>query len=358
MGLVLHEFVTGNRSEIIARTRAKVGTRAAPRPTAEELENGVPLFLDQLVEALRLSTGNGSHAIGASAAKHGGDLLSRGFTIAQVVYDYGDVCQAVTELADETDAPITADEFHTLNRCCDDAIAGAVTEYSRQRERSQSDLEAERLGFLAHELRNKLSGAVLAYATLKTGRVGIGGSTGALLERNLRGMRDLIDRSLVEVRIESGTRYWERIGVAELVEEIELHAALEANEHGVQLTVGPVPLDLEVTADRPILAAAIENLLQNAFKFSRAHGHVSLTTSSTPAGVLFEVEDECGGLPAGTAEELFRPFTQRGSNRTGVGLGLSISRRGVEANGGKIGVRDLPGKGCVFTISLPRPPAA
>jgi signal transduction histidine kinase len=94
--------------------------------------------------------------------------------------------------------------------------------------------------------------------------------------------------------------------------------------------------------------------LQNAFKFSRAHGHVSLTTSATPDSVLFEVEDECGGLPAGTAEELFLPFTQGGENRKGVGLGLSISRRGVEANGGKVHVRDLPGKGCVFTITLPR----
>jgi signal transduction histidine kinase len=69
-----------------------------------------------------------------------------------------------------------------------------------------------------------------------------------------------------------------------------------------------------------------------------------------------DVEDECGGLPPGNLEELFQPFSQRGTGRDGLGLGLSISQRGAEANGGVIRVRDLPGKGCVFTIDLPRLP--
>jgi signal transduction histidine kinase len=66
------------------------------------------------------------------------------------------------------------------------------------------------------------------------------------------------------------------------------------------------------------------------------------------------VADKCGGLPPGKVEEMFRPFTQQGSDKTGVGLGLSISRRSVEANGGVLSVRDMPGDGCVFTIDLPR----
>ena len=70
--------------------------------------------------------------------------------------------------------------------------------------------------------------------------------------------------------------------------------------------------------------------------------------------ILIEVEDECGGLPDRRAEELFRPFEQRSSDRTGLGLGLSISRRAVQANDGTLGARSLPGKGCVFTIDLPR----
>jgi signal transduction histidine kinase len=111
---------------------------------------------------------------------------------------------------------------------------------------------------------------------------------------------------------------------------------------------------LEVTGDRPLLAAAVINLLQNAFKFSHAHGQVTLKTTATAERVRFEIEDSCGGLPPGKAEELFHPFTQRSANRRGLGLGLSISRRGVEASGGEVRVRNLPGKGCIFTIDLPR----
>ena len=85
------------------------------------------------------------------------------------IHDYGDVCQAVTELAVELDAPITADEFRTLNRCLDEAMAEAVTEFGRQRELSISDDETERLGFFAHELRNLLSNAMLAFEVLKSG---------------------------------------------------------------------------------------------------------------------------------------------------------------------------------------------
>ena len=69
--------------------------------------------------------------------------------------------------------------------------------------------------------------------------------------------------------------------------------------------------------------------------------------------VQLEVEDECGGLPEGQAENLFRPFTQRSADRTGVGLGLAIARASVEANGGTIQARNLPGTGCVFTVELP-----
>jgi len=97
---MLYEFVAANREEIIRRCRAKVATRSIPPPTEAEIDHGVPVFLDQLVTALRV--GVGSHPeISRSAIKHGHDLLVQGFTVSQVVHDYGDVCQSITELAVE-----------------------------------------------------------------------------------------------------------------------------------------------------------------------------------------------------------------------------------------------------------------
>jgi hypothetical protein len=109
-----------------------------------------------------------------------------------------------------------------------------------------------------------------------------------------------------------------------------------------------------VEGDREILAAALSNLLHNAFKFTQKESCVSLVVRVAGDRVLFEVEDECGGLPPGSAEDLLRPFEQRGLDRTGLGLGLSICVKAAKANGGELHVRDLPGKGCVFTLDLPK----
>ena len=350
---MLHEFLSANRAAIIARTREKIATRPAPRATEDELETGIPLFLDQLVDTLRLSQPS-NLAISDSAAKHGRNLLNRGFTVAQVVHDYGGVCQAAIELAGEATVAITADEFHTLNRCLDDAVAQAVTEYTRAREESIADEGKERLGNLAHELRNALGGAMLAFQTLGTGSVGFGGSTASLLGRNLRRLSALIDSSLAQVRLEAGIQTPERVSISQFVEELEVGAAMEANARNLTLAVTQIQPGVDVEVDRQLLAAAVTNLLQNAFKFTRPNGHVSLRTSSTESRVLIEIEDECGGLPPGKVDELFRPFEQRGANRTGLGLGLSISRKSVEAIGGAIRVRDIPGTGCAFVVDLPR----
>ncbi len=97
----LDQFVTANRDELIRRCRAKVASRTVPAPTEAEIDHGVPLFLGQLVEALRDGRSGSNSAIGRGAVQHGHDLLLKGFTFSQVVHDYGDVCQAITDLAVE-----------------------------------------------------------------------------------------------------------------------------------------------------------------------------------------------------------------------------------------------------------------
>jgi signal transduction histidine kinase len=351
---MLVEFIVSHRAELIARTRAMVVKRLAPRATEQELESGVPLFLDQLADALRGSPASMNGMMEHSAAAHGLALLDRGYTVAQVVHDYGDLCQAVTELAGEIDAPISTDEFHTFNLCLDNAIAEAVTAYMRRRERSTSDDETERLGFFAHELRNRLSAAQLAFAAIKSGRAPMNGSVSSIVTRNLHDMAALINRALVEVRLESGVAPRQRIHLHELIEDAEIDGTMEAANHGISLSVAPTAPGIDVNADRQILAGAVANLLDNAFKFTQAGGRVSLRTVVTASRVEIVIEDECGGLPPGKAEELLGAFQQRGENRRGLGLGLFISRKGIEASGGVIRVRDIPGKGCAFMIDLPR----
>ena len=295
-----------NRAELIVRCRAKVAVRAPPGSFARELDHGVTVFLDQLIKTLQVeqtsesgrsrevsgAAGGGQQAsseIGTSAAAHGLELLQSGFTVEELVHDYGDLCQAITDLAVERETPFSMEEFRTLNRCLDNAIAKAITEYSYQHDSIVADRHADafnlRLGQFAHELRNHLGTATLAVMAIRTGKVGLASATGAVL-----------DRSLVNLR----------------------------------------------------------NLLQNAFKFTRAGSKVTIQAYAAADRILIDVKDECGGLPDGDAEAMFAPFRQAGDDRTGLGLGLAIARRGVEANQGRLAARDLPGHGCVFTIDLPR----
>jgi signal transduction histidine kinase len=368
---MLHEFLRENRQELVVRCRAKVAKRPLPQPTTTELEFGIPLLIEQLVIALRpneVAPSQGKPAdtptgIGTSAGKHGNELLRAGFTVDQVVHDYGDLCQALTELAHEKNARITVEEFHEFNRCLDNAIADAVTEFARQRDRiiSAEGIQTmnERLGCFAHELRTLLNTAMLAFLAIEKGKVTLTGATGAVLGRSLVGLRDLIDRSLADVRLTEGLHVKrESISVRELLDETQISAALQAKSKGLTFAVSPVDGTLLVDGDRQMLSSAVANLLQNAFEFTRPYGHVCLTAHAAADRVLIDIEDECGGLPPGKIEELFQPFKQQSSLQAEAGLGLSISRRAVEANGGKVRVRDIRGTGCIFTIDLPRPAPA
>jgi signal transduction histidine kinase len=373
---MMHEFLTANRVDLIDRCRVKVAQRGAREATQEELEHGVPLFLDQLIKTLRVErtqepmrsrkvsgpAGGGSPAsseIGEAATQHGRELMQHGFTVDQVVHDYGDLCQAITDLAFERSEPIEIDEFRTLNRCLDNAIAVAVTEFNYQRDCAASLKQAQtpnqRLGYYAHESRNLINSATLALTAIKEGNVGLTGATGAVLDRSLVGLSHLIDRSLAEVRMTAGMALPPRLfSLAAFIAEVKLSASLEAQVKEVRLIVSAVDPQLAVNGDRELLLSAVGNLLQNAFKFTHNNTEVTLNAYASADRILIDVEDNCGGLPSGDTEKVFIPFSQGAEDKSGLGLGLSISRQSVEANQGILSVRDMPGVGCVFTIDLPR----
>lgn len=353
----LGHFVQAHHDELVARCRRRVALRLVPPPTARELEHGIPMFLRQMADMLSEkppATGE----IKVTASQHGGEMHLLGFTIAQVVHDYGDACQTITELAIERSVAISTADFRALNDCLDNAIADAVTEFSRQRELEVSAVGKgaanERLGGLAHELRNFLNSATLALEVLRTGGVGIRGSTADVLRRSLVGMGNLINDTLTGVRPTAETRAQGPIGVRRCIEEAAAAARLQAESRGLRLTVTAVADDVAVPGDRQILASIVSNFLHNALKFTRPGTEVVLSTRVTQDRVLIDVTDECGGLPAGLQERLFRPFEQASPDRSGVGLGLAICRRGADALGAKVSVRDHPGAGCTFTVDLAR----
>jgi len=205
---MLYEFLTENRQLLIERCREKVAKRFGPSDSASSIKHGVPIFLEQLVETLQIEQGTSARngdtkrtpaptAIGRAAALHGAELLRLGFTVDQVVHDYGDVCQAVTELAVERATSISSDEFRTLNRCLDNAMADAVTAFGEARQVS-IDREAQgsqkRFEDYSTDHRRLVAIALQSFAAIKTGNVGTGGATGTLLEHTLKELGALTDR--------------------------------------------------------------------------------------------------------------------------------------------------------------------
>jgi hypothetical protein len=175
--IALEDFIGEHREELIRRCEVKVSLRVPPAAYSKaETHHGVPLFLNQLCEQLRTSA-SGSDDIGESARKHGHDLQLQGFTIEQVVHDYGDVCQSVTDLALELAAPISTDDFRTLNRCLDNAIAGAVTEFTLEQGNTRDKASAE--------LKHLTDAAIAGFQAIRTGHVGVAGHTARVVERSL-----------------------------------------------------------------------------------------------------------------------------------------------------------------------------
>jgi hypothetical protein len=373
---MMHHFLATCRDELIRRCQTKVGERPGRAAAPAQLLDGVPVFLAQLQRTLEAEAGNdhgtsmeisgparGDSAppceMGVSAAAHGRQLLELGFTVDQAVHDYGDLCQAITDLAFEQNELFAIDELRTLHRCLDHAIADAVTEFGSRRDaalarQQESDL-LERAGGLLHGVRNSLSRASLAIGAMELGNLPMAGATGAVLKRSVASVQKLVESATDDLGSKPGaTGSREVFSLALFVADAASETAALAKTAGGGLRATPIDPLLALSANRERMLAALASLLDNAFKFSLPRSQVSLNAHASGHRILIDVEDRCGGLPHGDIERMFSPFTQRSGDRAGPGLGLAAARQSIEADGGLLSVRDVPGTGCVFTISLPR----
>jgi hypothetical protein len=187
---MLADFIAGNREEIVTRYGSKAAIASLPVPLAAGDEDAVLVFIEELLGALRNSHDR-------TTVPHGDDNAAEGRLIVPRVLQYRHLCQSITELAMEMNAPINVAEFANLDRCFDDAVACAVTESlsdpSQTGEGAVAD-GSEPLHVFQHEVRRLVNTAMLAFDVLRTGTVGLDGSTGRLLYCSLVELRSLADR--------------------------------------------------------------------------------------------------------------------------------------------------------------------
>ncbi len=334
------------------------GTLAPETLSSIELVDHLPSFLTEVIDALRSDVGVSSRVPSPeesqTAADHGEQRLRLGFSLEAVVREYGALQEAILATGREVGASISFRELEIIFECIVDGIALAVSEYSRQRDAEMHRQHNEHFAFIAHELRNPLSSAMMGLAQLKrSGQIQTGARAAGALERGLARLQELIDHSLNVARVASGIELrTERVRLKALLEEAQMFASPQAEEKQIELRV-QVELDEDLQVDLRLVRSALNNLVSNAVKYSPPGGVVELRGSTSGGRASIEVEDCCGGLPPGKVEQAFAPFVRMDSNETGFGLGLAIAKQAVDAHGGAIRVQNIPSKGCIFALEFP-----
>jgi signal transduction histidine kinase len=227
--------------------------------------------------------------------------------------------------------------------------------------RRLSALRADFVSLVSHELRSPMAAVIGAARTLQ-GRwreltADQRQSFLALIGDETSRLANLIGDVLDTSRIEAGTFSFtfSDVDLAELLRDVVAAAELAQDE--VLLTTdvsGALP---HVRGDRERLRQVIQNLVDNAVKYSTAGGRVHVRAIADDGGVLIDVADEGPGIPLEDQQLIFEKFGRSGGGLTkpGTGLGLFIARSIAEAHGGRLEVESAPARGSVFRLELPTP---
>jgi hypothetical protein len=357
--MALHEDLSAHRERVLNRWAEIVrGTLVPATMSNPEIVDHLPQFLSAVIVALREDAGLDSAGPNPeesdTAAIHGEQRLRLGFSLDAVVREYGALEESIVETARSTGAEITFRELKVVSNAIIAGIAQAVSEYTRQRDAEQLRQANEHFAFIAHELRNPLSTATIAFELLeKRGQLPADSRAVVSLKRSLQRTSELMEQTLRIARVASGIELRrERTTLRELCQDAQLEIIGEADAREVELVIvveHEDGLDLDVR----LVRSALGNLVRNGVKYTHAGGCVELRASFTNGRAVFEVADHCGGLPAGMVETAFAPFVRHDRREGGFGLGLAIAKQAADAHGGTIRVQNVPGTGCIFVLELP-----
>jgi signal transduction histidine kinase len=355
----LFELLQTKHREILCEWESRLREGIVPGSVGHpELLDHLPRFLTGLAAALREEAGlppePASPDPNETAAGHGAQRLRLGFSLDAVVREYGVLYDSIVAIASDEGRTLSMLEFRSLSRQIVAAIALAVTEYSQQRDAEMVRLANEHFAFVAHELRNPISSAMVALQLLKKrGEIRTDNAAVRALERGLLRTTELVDQTLQAARVASGIDLQrEPTTLKVLVEEASVAAGVDAEAKDVLLRHW-IEQDLRLNLDVRLVRSALGNLIWNGVKYTPPGGVVEVRARVAKARVAIEVEDSCGGLPPGKVEEAFAPFVRLSDRTGGFGLGLAIAKQAVDAHGGSIRVQNLPGKGCIFVMELP-----
>jgi signal transduction histidine kinase len=354
----LSRLLHDRRAEILERWTQRIGREHEDKELSRgELWDHLPHFFDEVLAVLRTEEGSSREAAAANgiaaSVAHGTQRLRVGFDLVEVLREYEILTECILDEVEAVGGSISTRAFRRVQRLLNAGRAQAVSTYIDRRDMEMTRTHSQHVAFIAHELRSPLMTAFLALTALRKNERSEDQWALGILTRNLNALRELIDQVLTADRLAGQILLRrESFDLRALVEQIVAEARLAAQQRHVEIEMW-APEVLLFSGDQRLLRSAIGNVLGNAVKFTHEGSAITVRAERRDGGITIEVEDGCGGLPQGNAAQLFEPFVQRGEDRTGFGLGLAIVKQALEAHGGRVSVRNVPGKGCVFALDLP-----
>jgi signal transduction histidine kinase len=354
----LSSLLANRRGDILERWTQRIGREHADKELSRgELWDHLPHFFDEVLAVLRTEEGSGAEAAAsngsAASVAHGAQRLRVGFDLAQVIREYEILTECILDEVEAIGGSISTRGFRRVQALLAAGRAQAISAYVERRDLEMTRAHSQHGAFIAHELRSPLMTAFLAVGALRKNERPEDQWALGVLTRNLNALRELIDQVLTADRLAGQIQLRrESFDLRAVLEEVIAEAQLAAQQRHVEIAM-QAPEALRLSGDQRLLRSAVGNVLGNAVKFTHEGSAITVRAGRHDGGITIEVEDGCGGLPQGNAAQLFEPSVQRGKDRTGFGLGLAIVKQALEAHGGRVSVRNVPGKGCVFALHLP-----
>jgi signal transduction histidine kinase len=354
----LSSLLSERREDILTRWTQRISREHADKELSRgELWDQLPLFFDAVLEALRTpgAVQDGATAVDANPAsvEHGAQRLRAGFDLVEVIREYEILTECILDEVNAIEGAITIEQLRRVLRLVNAGRVDAISAYVERRDEDIARAHSQHVSFVAHELRGPLMTALMAVMELRQNLPQKNEWALGMLGRSLATLRDLINKVLTTERLDGRVQLSrEPLDLRALIDQVVTENRLSAAQRQITLRV-EAPDALPFSGDPRLLRSAFGNVLGNGIKFTREGSTITVRGQVRDGSVVIEVEDACGGLPDGDTAALFKPFVQRGEDRTGFGLGLAIVKQAVEVHGGHVTVHDLPGKGCVFSLELP-----
>lgn len=353
-----------HRDELLSRWRQQLRQLASAKhldtPT---LNDHIPQFLDELVRTLQSGSAEDvPEALSeGSPPAHGQQRFEDGFDVVEVVAEYNILRGCIHELADSNGLSLRRLPFHAVNKVLDGAIGLAVDTFVEQRELELQQRREEYLAFVAHDLRTPLSAASMATTVLEMKLPDLAPTpvVAQMLKTLRRSMKQL--ETLVGKVLEENTHLQADAGLKPQLRELDLWPLVEALSQDLEPVakakrtqlLNEVPDELTVFADASLLRRILQNLMENAIRYTPG-GEVRIGARDLgETGVECWVSDNGAGIPADFIDKIFEKGQTDRADSGGTGLGLAIVKTFVDAHAGTVTVESTQGAGATFRFTLP-----